>query len=425
MTGVYIPSTFQDKISPRGKEILSGNLSSCHGEISSAGNAYSNGGEGGKTTRIARTQSVSSLKGGGCVTPQTNKLAWSQDLLAEIDTSAAMKEKLKQLLQSHEHSAHERTVLERELSKVRAELAELVSVQERVGEASLISEGPPRPPKYSSTGGESKEAKLARTHDERGGGEPLKKGGSSSTPSSSSSNNVLRYLVVTSLGFNVVDVAVGANDAPSVGNAEFKVFFRPEFKLTRRELLQMSNVFAHIQSQWQVALRVLDSNKKAILPPWLTDADVANCGYCYRQHTAFLRKHHCRLCGCVFCDDCTSLRYNIPKFNFKAERLCQPCYGTLQKMACYDAQRLPQLAAPSSNANSRTPHLSVDPTTKSAVSTTSPGSSGKDGALANGQEFGVNSKPKQDHEGDTGRPVLETSKPSKSESTGWFRSFFQ
>lgn len=45
---------------------------------------------------------------------------------------------------------------------------------------------------------------------------------------------------------------------------------------------------------------------------WEDDCDVAACHKCTRRFTFFLRKHHCRRCGRIFCDACTSQRVHLP-----------------------------------------------------------------------------------------------------------------
>ena len=41
---------------------------------------------------------------------------------------------------------------------------------------------------------------------------------------------------------------------------------------------------------------------------WVPDADATACLACAAKFTLFRRRHHCRGCGEVFCDDCTQHR---------------------------------------------------------------------------------------------------------------------
>ena len=62
---------------------------------------------------------------------------------------------------------------------------------------------------------------------------------------------------------------------------------------------------------------------------WQSDSDVDKCA-CGTYFSMFVRKHHCRLCGKVFCNACTSGRGMIPSFiqvrsDFLDVRLCDLC----------------------------------------------------------------------------------------------------
>jgi len=40
-------------------------------------------------------------------------------------------------------------------------------------------------------------------------------------------------------------------------------------------------------------------------PFWLPDHSSATCHHCEAQFTLLLRRHHCRVCGRIFCGRCT------------------------------------------------------------------------------------------------------------------------
>ena len=46
---------------------------------------------------------------------------------------------------------------------------------------------------------------------------------------------------------------------------------------------------------------------------WEKDTSVHACRKCMRKFTLFFRKHHCRRCGRIYCDACTSHRAYIPE----------------------------------------------------------------------------------------------------------------
>lgn len=58
---------------------------------------------------------------------------------------------------------------------------------------------------------------------------------------------------------------------------------------------------------------------------WLDDASAIKCRSCDRKFTTFLRKHHCRICGKIFCSNCTTF-IDGTKFNYNGSmRVCLLC----------------------------------------------------------------------------------------------------
>lgn len=81
------------------------------------------------------------------------------------------------------------------------------------------------------------------------------------------------------------------------------------------------------QSQARVPLRKLDDTS----PLWQRDATVDRCPLCQRSFKLSLRRHHCRNCGNIFCDDCCPKRVlggHGAHFNKKL-RYCKTCKPTL------------------------------------------------------------------------------------------------
>ena len=52
---------------------------------------------------------------------------------------------------------------------------------------------------------------------------------------------------------------------------------------------------------------------------WKADTSTNNCHHCQVAFTLFLRRHHCRLCGDIFCGKCTAISPDYP------DRSCPPC----------------------------------------------------------------------------------------------------
>lgn len=50
-----------------------------------------------------------------------------------------------------------------------------------------------------------------------------------------------------------------------------------------------------------------------VVPTWQPDSDVAECPICNRPFSFLFRRHHCRKCGRVVCNDCSPHRITIPR----------------------------------------------------------------------------------------------------------------
>lgn len=72
---------------------------------------------------------------------------------------------------------------------------------------------------------------------------------------------------------------------------------------------------------------------------WTSDERVTACFECRTEFSFLNRKHHCRVCGRIFCHDCSKFRTNIPSFirHFIAnsvgssgefKRVCTSCFRT-------------------------------------------------------------------------------------------------
>ena len=84
---------------------------------------------------------------------------------------------------------------------------------------------------------------------------------------------------------------------------------------------------------------------------WIDDSMVTECHRCGKKFSLYVRKHHCRNCGNIFCYNCADKYTVIPEFItdrpdaadywnvtyyltiFKGvdERVCTPCYDVIQE----------------------------------------------------------------------------------------------
>ena len=75
-----------------------------------------------------------------------------------------------------------------------------------------------------------------------------------------------------------------------------------------------------------------DISSPRLSSQWISDSQSAYCNACQSPFDAFLnRKHHCRLCGLVFCNNCSNTRSLIPprkvhvSIVLSCECLCSIC----------------------------------------------------------------------------------------------------
>ena len=61
-------------------------------------------------------------------------------------------------------------------------------------------------------------------------------------------------------------------------------------------------------------------------PPWVPNQNQPACARCELEFTFYRRRHHCRLCGHIFCDDCSPYKTPIPAFGWVSPvRVCRTC----------------------------------------------------------------------------------------------------
>lgn len=63
---------------------------------------------------------------------------------------------------------------------------------------------------------------------------------------------------------------------------------------------------------------------------WADDSQVTHCTGCEKLFTVTIRKHHCRNCGNIFCNECSAKSAATPSSK-KPVRVCDNCFGELTK----------------------------------------------------------------------------------------------
>ncbi|ETL94552.1 hypothetical protein F442_07800 [Phytophthora nicotianae P10297] len=67
-----------------------------------------------------------------------------------------------------------------------------------------------------------------------------------------------------------------------------------------------------------------DLLKWGLIKPWAEDHEALECGCCHNPFTFYRRKHHCRECGVIICNDCSMSRAVVEGTEGRA-RLCDKC----------------------------------------------------------------------------------------------------
>jgi len=63
---------------------------------------------------------------------------------------------------------------------------------------------------------------------------------------------------------------------------------------------------------------------------WVPDSEANTCMHCKKvQFTLVNRRHHCRKCGMVCCNPCSSKRFLLPEQSSKPLRVCTSCFDQL------------------------------------------------------------------------------------------------
>lgn len=74
-------------------------------------------------------------------------------------------------------------------------------------------------------------------------------------------------------------------------------------------------------------LKHAESFNGGIGPQWQRDRDAPRCNGCKKAFGMFLRRHHCRRCGKIFCDGCTPHRGPVIEWGYNGqERQCDDCW---------------------------------------------------------------------------------------------------
>eukprot|EP00026_Physarum_polycephalum_P002477 Phypoly_transcript_02484.p1 GENE.Phypoly_transcript_02484~~Phypoly_transcript_02484.p1 ORF type:complete len:482 (+),score=49.37 Phypoly_transcript_02484:107-1552(+) len=64
-----------------------------------------------------------------------------------------------------------------------------------------------------------------------------------------------------------------------------------------------------------------------VRPVWTPDAQASACSKCFTFFKTLTRKHHCRQCGYIFCNECCATRTTLPHLQYDTPvRVCKCCF---------------------------------------------------------------------------------------------------
>ncbi|XP_011792226.1 PREDICTED: FYVE, RhoGEF and PH domain-containing protein 6 [Colobus angolensis palliatus] len=78
-------------------------------------------------------------------------------------------------------------------------------------------------------------------------------------------------------------------------------------------------------------------------PIWIPDTRATMCMICTSEFTLTWRRHHCRACGKIVCQACSSNKYGLDYLKNQPARVCEHCFQELQKL---DHQHSPRVGSP-------------------------------------------------------------------------------
>ncbi|NXU51405.1 FGD6 protein, partial [Turnix velox] len=86
-----------------------------------------------------------------------------------------------------------------------------------------------------------------------------------------------------------------------------------------------------------------DSPLGSKAPIWIPDTRATMCMICTSEFTLTWRRHHCRACGKIVCQACSSNKHSLDYMKNQPARVCDHCFRELQKQ---DNQCTPKTGSP-------------------------------------------------------------------------------
>ncbi|CAB4389334.1 unnamed protein product [Rhizophagus irregularis] len=130
-----------------------------------------------------------------------------------------------------------------------------------------------------------------------------------------------------------------------------------------------SSVVSPTRAHAQLGLTVANVQANNITPfgKWENDEDVQECRRCRKKFGLWIRRHHCRRCGQVVCDRCSTARVSLPSDQVLTDpsqsgeasqphhhhRVCDTCYQSLRSRPRSNSFTSATIVSSSSTMNHR------------------------------------------------------------------------
>lgn len=104
---------------------------------------------------------------------------------------------------------------------------------------------------------------------------------------------------------------------------------KQQLKKVREEQEQALQEMGLHLSQSKLKMEDIKEVNKALKGhTWLKDDEATHCKQCKKEFSISRRKHHCRNCGDIFCNTCSSNELALPSYP-KPVRVCDNCHTLL------------------------------------------------------------------------------------------------
>lgn len=99
-------------------------------------------------------------------------------------------------------------------------------------------------------------------------------------------------------------------------------------KLCKEQEQALQEMGFHLSQSKLKMEDIKEVNKALKGHTWLKDDEATGCKQCNKEFSISRRKHHCRNCGDIFCNPCSSNELSLPSYP-KPVRVCDTCHNLL------------------------------------------------------------------------------------------------